>query len=48
MNGILPWLNLNEPKKDRFEQGYRSLSLLWRRYTRMVSSSIMGCVKSSV
>jgi type I restriction enzyme, R subunit len=29
VNGILPWLNQNEPKKDKFEQGYRSLSLFW-------------------
>jgi type I restriction enzyme R subunit len=29
VNGILPFLNQNEPKKDKFEHGYRSLSLLW-------------------
>ena len=29
VNGILPFLNQNEPKKDKFEQGYHSLSLLW-------------------
>jgi type I restriction enzyme R subunit len=29
VNGILPFLNQNEPQKDKFEQGYRSLSLLW-------------------
>jgi type I restriction enzyme R subunit len=29
VNGILPWLNQNEPQRDKFEQGYRSLSLLW-------------------
>ena len=26
---ILAWLNLNEPKRERFELGYRNLSLLW-------------------
>ena len=26
---ILPLLNQNEPKRDKFEQGYRSLNLLW-------------------
>ncbi|MGH9697840.1 MAG: type I restriction endonuclease subunit R [Candidatus Acidiferrales bacterium] len=29
VNVILPWLNQNEPKRDKFEQGYRALSLLW-------------------
>jgi type I restriction enzyme, R subunit len=26
---ILGWLNVNEPKRERFELGYRNLSLLW-------------------
>lgn len=26
---ILAWLNLNEPKREKFELGYRNLSLLW-------------------
>ena len=26
---ILSWLNLNEPDREKFEQGYRNLSLLW-------------------
>lgn len=26
---ILSWLNLNEPSREKFEQGYRNLSLLW-------------------
>jgi len=26
---ILPWLNANEPAREKFEQGYRNLSLLW-------------------
>ncbi len=26
---ILAWLNVNEPKREKFELGYRSLSLLW-------------------
>jgi type I restriction enzyme R subunit len=26
---ILAWLNLNEPDREKFEQGYRNLSLLW-------------------
>jgi type I restriction enzyme R subunit len=29
VNRILPWFNLNEPQRDRFEHGYRSLSQLW-------------------
>ena len=26
---ILAWFNLNEPKREKFELGYRNLSLLW-------------------
>jgi len=26
---ILAWLNVNEPKREKFELGYRNLSLLW-------------------
>jgi type I restriction enzyme R subunit len=26
---ILAWFNVNEPKREKFEQGYRNLSLLW-------------------
>ena len=26
---ILAWLNVNEPKREKFEQGYKNLSLLW-------------------
>lgn len=26
---ILSWLNMNEPKREKFELGYRNLSLLW-------------------
>jgi len=26
---ILAWLNMNEPKREKFELGYRNLSLLW-------------------
>lgn len=26
---ILSWLNLNEPNREQFEQGYRNLSVLW-------------------
>lgn len=26
---ILPWLNANEPAREKFELGYRNLSLLW-------------------
>jgi type I restriction enzyme R subunit len=26
---ILAWLNINEPKREKFELGYRNLSLLW-------------------
>jgi type I restriction enzyme R subunit len=26
---ILGWLNVNEPKREKFEMGYRNLSLLW-------------------
>jgi type I restriction enzyme R subunit len=29
VNKILPWLNTNEPKREKFELGYRNLSLLW-------------------
>lgn len=29
MRAILAWLNTNEPKREKFEQGYRNLSLLW-------------------
>lgn len=29
VNVILPWLNKNEPQRDKFEHGFRSLSLLW-------------------
>jgi type I restriction enzyme R subunit len=29
VNRILPWFNLNEPQRDKFEHGYRSLSQLW-------------------
>lgn len=29
VNGILPWLNTNEPNREKFELGYRNLSLLW-------------------
>jgi type I restriction enzyme R subunit len=29
VNRILPWLNLNEPQRDKFEHGYRSLSQFW-------------------
>jgi type I restriction enzyme R subunit len=27
--GILAWLNINEPSREKFEMGYRNLSLLW-------------------
>jgi hypothetical protein len=26
---ILAWLSVNEPKREKFELGYRNLSLLW-------------------
>jgi type I restriction enzyme R subunit len=26
---ILPWLNANEPAREKYEHGYRNLSLLW-------------------
>ncbi len=29
INTILPWLNVNEPKREKFELGYRNLGLLW-------------------
>jgi type I restriction enzyme, R subunit len=29
INRILPWLNLNEPQRDKFEQGYRNLNQFW-------------------
>ena len=29
VNGILPWFNLNEPQRDKFEHGYRSLNQFW-------------------
>jgi type I restriction enzyme, R subunit len=29
VNRILPWFNLNEPQRDKFEHGYRSLSQFW-------------------
>lgn len=29
IRSILAWLNINEPKREKFEQGFRNLSLLW-------------------
>lgn len=29
MMAILAWFNMNEPKREKFELGYRNLSLLW-------------------
>lgn len=29
VNRIMPWFNLNEPQRDKFEHGYKSLSQFW-------------------